>query len=415
MPSTDVAQPCVLLCVTGCIAAYKACEVLRDLQRAGCRVKVLMSEHATHFVGPTTFRALTHEKVAVGLFDDPEDPIHHISLAQEADVVLVAPATANVMAKMACGIADDLLSTTLLATPAPIVVAPAMNVGMWDAAATQENIATLKRRGVAFVEPGEGYLACGDVAKGRLADPSDIAAYTLQVLDSQNTARHSAAIDTSEDQTLLAGEHVLITAGPTHEPIDPVRYISNRSSGKMGIALAQAAKGMGAEVTLVLGPTELSAPEGVSCIPVETAAEMHDAALAAFDEATMAICAAAVADYTPLHPADHKLKKDHEHLERIELVETKDILAELSATKGDRVVVGFAAETDDLIAHAAAKRERKGCDAIVANDVSCADSTFGSDTDHVFWITQDGVEELPLMTKPDVARAILSRAARLHE
>ena len=415
MPSTDVAQPCVLLCVTGCIAAYKACEVLRDLQRAGCRVKVLMSEHATHFVGPTTFRALTHEKVAVGLFDDPEDPIHHISLAQEADVVLVAPATANVMAKMACGIADDLLSTTLLATPAPIVVAPAMNVGMWDAAATQENIVTLKRRGVAFVEPGEGYLACGDVAKGRLADPSDIAAYTLQVLNSQNTARHSAAIDTSEDQTLLAGEHVLITAGPTHEPIDPVRYISNRSSGKMGIALAQAAKGMGAEVTLVLGPTELSAPEGVSCIPVETAAEMHDAALAAFDEATMAICAAAVADYTPLHPADHKLKKDHEHLERIELVETKDILAELSATKGDRVVVGFAAETDDLIAHAAVKRERKGCDAIVANDVSCADSTFGSDTDHVFWITQDGVEELPLMTKPDVARAILSRAARLHE
>ena len=410
MPSTDVAQPCVLLCVTGCIAAYKACEVLRELQRAGCRVKVLMSEHATRFVGPTTFRALTHEKVAVGLFDDPEDPIHHISLAQEADVVLVAPATANVMAKMACGIADDLLSTTLLATPAPIVVAPAMNVGMWDAAVTQENIATLKRRGVTFVEPGEGYLACGDVAKGRLADPCDIAAYTLRVLKD-----HGASHDCSDLQPLLAGEHVLFTAVPTHEPIDPVRYISNRSSGKMGIALAQAAKGMGAEVTLVLGPTELSAPEGVSCIPVETAAEMHDAALAAFDEATMAICAAAVADYTPLHPADHKLKKDHEHLERIELVETKDILAELSATKGDRVVVGFAAETDDLIAHAAVKRERKGCDAIVANDVSCAESTFGSDTNHVFWITQDGVEELPLMTKPDVARAILSRAARLHE
>lgn len=401
--SGDVRTPCVLLCVTGCIAAYKSCEILRELQRAGCRVKVLMTEHATRFVGPTTFRALTHEKVAVGLFDDPEDPIHHISLAQEADVVLVAPATANIIAKMACGIADDLMSTTLLATPAPILVAPAMNVGMWEAQATQENIATLKRRGVRFIEPGEGYLACGDVAKGRLAEPADIAQAALDVLGESAYDRGG----------LLTGEHVLITAGPTHEPIDPVRFIGNRSSGKMGIALAQEARRMGATVTLILGPTSLEAPSGVTCVRVNTAAEMYDAATQAFSDATMAICAAAVADYAPREPANHKLKKDAEHLEVVELVETRDILAELSRTKGTRRVIGFAAETDDLLDHAQAKLARKGCDALVANDVSNPASTFGSDSNHVFWLTSNGVEELPLMSKSAVARAILERAHEL--
>ncbi|OUP08207.1 bifunctional phosphopantothenoylcysteine decarboxylase/phosphopantothenate--cysteine ligase CoaBC [Collinsella sp. An2] len=393
-------EPCVLVCVTGCIAAYKACEIVRLLQKRGCRAKVLMTEHATKFVGPTTFRSLTHEKVAVGLFDDPEDPIHHISLAQEADVVLVAPATANILAKMAHGIADDLMSTTLLATPSPIVVTPAMNVGMWEAPATQENLETLRRRGVNVVEPGEGYLACGDVAKGRLAEPEQIVEATLDVL-----ARSS-----SPDAKLLAGERVLITAGPTHEPIDPVRYIGNRSSGKMGIALAEAARDMGAQVTLVLGPTSLEPPRGVTCIPVETAQQMHDAVIDAFDASTIVICAAAVADYTPAHPADHKLKKSAEPLDSVELVQTPDILGEISAHKGGRRVIGFAAETDRLLEHAQAKLERKGCDAIVANDVSRADSGFGSDTDKAWWVTSDGAEELPTLAKADLARAVLRRA-----
>lgn len=394
-------EPCVLLCVTGCIGAYKACEVTRLLQKRGCRVKVVMTEHATHFVGPTTFRSLTHEKVAVGLFDDPEDPIHHISLAQEADVVLVAPATANILAKMAHGIADDLMSTTLLATHAPILVAPAMNVGMWEAAATQENLAVLKRRGVRVIEPDAGYLACGDVGKGRLAEPERIADAAMEAL---------AALDV---EPVLAGKRVLVTAGPTHEPIDPVRYIANRSSGKMGLALARAARSMGAEVTLVLGPTSLEAPQGVTCVPVERAVEMFEAARSAFAEADIAVLAAAVADYTPAVVSDHKLKKATEHLDTIELVETPDILATLSAEKGERVVVGFAAETDRLIEHACAKLARKGCDAIVANDVSRADSGFGSDTDKAWWVTPQGVEELPCLAKDDLAREILVRANEL--
>ena len=245
----------VLLCVTGCIAAYKSCEILRLLQKAGYRVKVLMTEHATQFVGPTTFRALTHEKVAIGLFDDPEDPIHHISLAQEADVVLVAPATANCIAKMAHGIADDLMSTTLLATKAPILIAPAMNSGMWSAAATQENVEVLIGRGVHFVQPDSGYLACGDIGSGRLPTPEAIAAATCSLL---------------QGSTDLVGEHVLITAGPTHEPIDPVRYIANRSSGKMGLELARAARDRGANVTLIAGPIELPIPAGIETIHVQT-------------------------------------------------------------------------------------------------------------------------------------------------
>lgn len=390
-------RPTVLLCVTGCIAAYKSCEIVRLLQKRDVRVKVLMSEHATKFVGPTTFRALTHEKVAVGLFDDPEDPIHHISLAQEADLVLVAPATANVIAKMATGIADDLLSTTLLATPAPILVAPAMNASMWRAAATRENMETLHRRGVAVVGPGSGYLACGDVDEGRLADPDEIVARTLEML-----GRTSA----------LAGERVLITAGPTYEPIDPVRFIGNRSSGKMGIALAAAAHAEGAEVMLVLGPTAEPAPSGVTVVRVETAAEMRDAAVSAFADATIAICAAAVADYRPLMASDHKLKKSEQPLNVIELTETEDILATLSAEKGARRVIGFAAETDRLLEYACAKLAAKGCDAIVANDVSRADSTFGSDTNKVWWVTAEGTEELPLLSKRELAYEILHRAVR---
>ena len=352
-----------------------------------------MSEHATEFVGPLTFRALTHEPVAVGLFDDPSDPIHHISLAQEPDLVVVAPATANIIAKMANGIADDLISTTLLATPRPIVVAPAMNNGMWKAPATQANMATLRERGVRVVGPGSGYLACGDVDTGRMSEPEDIVEAVCEVLN-----------PVPQD---LTGKRVVITAGPTHEPIDPVRFISNRSSGKMGIALAGEAARRGAAVTLVLGPTSLEVPRGVECVRVQTAAEMLQAALGAFQTADAAICAAAVADYTPLSPADHKLKKANERLDRIELVETVDILAELSRQKGERCVIGFAAETDNVVEYAERKLARKGCDAIIANDVSRADSGFGTDTNKAWIVSTAGTQELPVLTKPQLADTIL--------
>lgn len=391
-------QKTVLLCVTGCIAAYKSCEIARALQKAGVRVKVCMTEHATSFVGPTTFRALTREEVAVDLFDNPSDPIHHISLAKEPDVVLVAPATANVVAKVAHGQADDLLTTTILATDAPVVVAPAMNVGMWQAEATQKNIATLEQRGFDIVRPATGYLACGDTGEGKLADVDDIVARTL------------VALETSQ---ALAGERVLITAGGTREAIDPVRYIGNRSSGKMGHALARAARAMGAEVTLVTASTQLSIPFGVEGVRVESAAQMLDAVSQRFDACTMLICAAAVADYAPAHPAPHKLSKVDGELTHIDLVKTADILAEMSRVKGKRVVIGFAAETNDLVRRARAKLERKGCDAIVANDVSRAESTFGSDTNAVTWVSSQGVEELPCTGKQALAFELLRRAVAL--
>lgn len=391
-------QKTVLLCVTGCIAAYKSCEIARALQKAGVRVKVCMTEHATSFVGPTTFRALTREEVAVDLFDNPSDPIHHISLAKEPDVVLVAPATANVVAKVAHGQADDLLTTTVLATDAPVVVAPAMNVGMWQAEATQKNIATLEQRGFDIVRPATGYLACGDTGEGKLADVDDIVARTL------------VALETSQ---ALAGERVLITAGGTREAIDPVRYIGNRSSGKMGHALARAARAMGAEVTLVTASTQLSIPFGVEGVRVESAAQMLDAVSQRFDACTMLICAAAVADYAPAHPAPHKLSKADGELTHIDLVKTADILAEMSRVKGKRVVIGFAAETNGLVRRARAKLERKGCDAIVANDVSRAESTFGSDTNAVTWVSSQGVEELPCTGKQALAFELLRRAVAL--
>lgn len=391
-------QKTVLLCVTGCIAAYKSCEIARALQKVGVRVKVCMTEHATSFVGPTTFRALTHEEVAVDLFDNPSDPIHHISLAKEPDVVLVAPATANVVAKVAHGQADDLLTTTVLATDAPVVVAPAMNVGMWQAEATQKNIATLEQRSFDIVRPATGYLACGDTGEGKLADVDDIVARTL------------VALKTSQ---ALAGERVLITAGGTREAIDPVRYIGNRSSGKMGHALARAARAMGAEVTLVTASTQLSIPFGVEGVRVECAAQMLDAVSQRFDACTMLICAAAVADYAPAHPASHKLSKADGELTHIDLVKTADILAEMSRVKGNRVVIGFAAETNDLVRRARAKLERKGCDAIVANDVSRAESTFGSDTNAVTWVSSQGVEELPCTGKQALAFELLRRAVAL--
>ncbi len=395
-------KPCVLLGVTGCIAAYKSCEILRGLQKRGARVKVVMTEHATHFVDPTTFRALTHEPVAVGLFDEPGDPIHHISLAEECDLFLIAPCTANVAAKIAIGIADDLLTTTALATTAPLMIAPAMNVHMYEAEATQENFATLRARGVRIVDADEGYLACGDVGRGRLADVDAIVAAALDALDGRP---QRVAGD-------MEGVRVLVTAGPTVEPIDAVRFISNRSSGKMGYAIVRAAQRRGAVVELVSGPVALEAPAGVNCMPVETAASMHEAAAAVFPQADIAIFAAAVADVRPAQSFERKLKKglDDTELSTIELVENVDILKTLAATKrADQCVVGFAAETDDLLAHAQAKLFSKHADLIVANEVA-GGKVFGADVNEAYLVDECGARQLPLMTKDELADAILDAA-----
>ena len=388
----------VLLGVTGCIAAYKSCEIVRALQKAGVRVKVVMTEHATEFVGPTTFRALTHEKVAVGLFDDPEDPIHHVSLAQEADAFLIAPCTANVIAKIANGIADDLLTTTALATTAPLIIAPAMNVSMYDNGATRYNIGKLHIRGARIVEAGDGYLACGDVGKGRLADIEDIVGATLDELGVRRD---------------LDGRRVMVTAGPTVEPIDPVRYISNRSSGKTGYAIARAAALRGADVTLVSGPVSLPAPEGVRVVRVRTAHEMLEAAEEAFRDADIAVFAAAVADMRPRAVSDRKLKKslDGDELGAIELVENPDILATLAARKDCQVVVGFAAETNDVVPNAEAKLAAKRADFVVANQVG-EGMAFGTDDNAVWFVDAEEVEELPRMPKSRLADEILDKAVQ---
>lgn len=386
--------PRVALFVTGGIAAYKACEVLRGLQKGGCDVRVCMSANATKLVGPTTFEALSGHHVTLGIFGDGETPIPHIELSEWADLALVCPATANVIAKMAAGIADDAVSTTLVACSCPVVVAPAMNVHMWQNPATQANVKTLVSRGVQVVGPATGRLACGDVGAGKLEDVSVIVAAALARVRAHGS---------------LAGKSVVITAGPTHEPIDPVRYLSNASSGKMGYALAQAAAAHGAEVTLVSGPVSQPKPTGVKLVGVTTAAEMLAATQEAFESADAAILAAAVSDYRPAKSSDHKLKKAAEPLEALELVENEDILATISATRGGRVVIGFAAETNDVTDNARKKLEHKGCDLIVANDVSRADSTFGADTDLVTLVGDKYEEELPLMSKPEVAEAIIER------
>lgn len=389
----------VLLAVCGGIAAYKAVELMRGLQKAGCDVRIVMSEDATRFVGPTTFEALSGHPVTTSLYGSGEGPIPHVELADFAELAVVVPATANVMAKMATGMADDALSTTLLALGCPVLVAPAMNLRMWQAPATQANLATLRSRGVRFVMPDSGRLACGAVGTGKLAPVGQVLAAALDLLGGE--ARD------------LEGLSLVVTAGPTHEAIDPVRYIANASSGKMGFALAREAARRGASVTLVAGPVSLPTPEGVRRVEVVSAAQMHDAALAAFDGADVAVCAAAVADYTPAEPADHKLKKAREPLDSIRLVRTADVLAELCARKGRRVVVGFAAETDELVPNARAKLRAKGADLIVANDVSRADSTFGSETDAVTLVDASGELELPCLPKDEVARRVMDRVREL--
>lgn len=391
----------VLIGVTGCVAIYKTCEVIRGLQKAGVRAKVVMTEHATHFVNPTLFRSLTREPVAVGLFDDrPGDPIHHISLAKEADLFLIAPCTANVIAKIAHGIADDLLTTTALATKAPLMIAPAMNVNMYENVATQANMEMLKDRGVAFIDAESGYLACGDVGKGRLADPEVIVEAVL------------SAIGKASD---LSGVRVLVTAGPTIEPIDPARYLSNRSSGKTGFALARAAHERGAEVVLVSGPVTLQAPDGVELVSVQTAAEMFDAVDERFGSCDIAVFSAAVCDMRPAVVSDRKYKKgaDDATLSTIELVENPDILATMGKRKtSGQIVVGFAAETESVEENAREKLTRKAADAIVGNSVA-AGRGFAADDNEVVFVTEAGSEWLPLQTKDDLADALLDRALAL--
>lgn len=397
-------QKTVLIGVSGGVAAYKSCEVLRGLQKAGVRVKVVMTEHATHFVDPLTFRALTNEPVAIGLFDDPQDPIHHISLAQEADVFLLAPCTANVMAKAAHGIADDLLSTTILATTAPVMVAPAMNVHMYENAATQENMATLKRRGFTFIEADEGYLACGDVGKGRMADPDIIVAAVLKKLEEISDVE---PVD-------LAGKHIMITAGPTVEPIDPVRYLTNRSSGKFGYAIAEAAAKRGAKVTLISGPVALPAPQNVEVRYIETAKDLLEACESVFPQVDAALFAAAVADMRPANAAGQKLKKgvNDKELSNIELIENPDVLATLGYAKSDQIVVGFAAETNDVIDYATKKLVKKNADMIVANEVG-AKKTFGEDHDEIWLVTAEGTEHHDRATKAELAHVILDKVKEM--
>ena len=409
----NTAVKTVLLGVTGGVSIYKSCEVIRGLQKQGIRVKVVMTEHATHFIDPSLFRSLTREPVGLGLFDNPSDPIHHISLAKEADVFCIAPCTANVIGKIAHGIADDLLTTTVMACTSPLIVAPAMNVNMYESAANQANLATLAARGVKIVEAADGYLACGDTGKGKLAPVEDIVSAIMTVLEDGQEEIPSHELD-------LQGKRVLITAGPTREPIDPVRYISNPSTGKMGFAIAAAAQERGADVVLVSGPVELANPEGVEVHRVQTALEMMQASAAFFPQCDIAIFTAAVSDMRPAHVSDRKLKKgrDDAQLANIELTQNPDILKTLAHQKGDQVVIGFAAETDDVIANATKKLNEKGADMIVANDVS-EGKGFGADDDRASFVFKadgaDAVESLPVMTKRALADEILSKAVSLSE
>lgn len=387
----------VLVGVTGGIAAYKACELVRELQRADMRVKVVMTEAATRFVGPLTFRTLTGETVGVSMWDDPTTQVHHVSLAQEADVVVIAPCTANVIAKLVHGRADDLLTTTALATDAPLVIAPAMNTRMLRKEITQANLRVLRERGAVIVEPASGMLACGDVGEGRLAPVEAIAEAVL------------AEARRTQD---LAGIRVLVTAGPTYEPIDPVRFIGNRSSGKTGYAIAEEAARRGADVTLVSGPTALPDPWRCRVVRVETALEMQASVREAFANADVVIATAAVSDFRPAEAAAQKLKKDAAPTS-VELARNPDILAELGAEKGGRVLVGFAAETEDVLGHAAEKLAGKNLDMVVANDVSVAGLGFGSDRNAVTFVMREGAEPMAACDKREIARALLDRVRGL--
>ena len=396
----------IALGVCGGVATYKAAELVRRLQQEGLEVQVVMTQSAQEFIAPLTFAALTGQKVITSMFSDPsggpanvESAIEHIAVAQRIDLLLVAPATANALAKFARGVADDFLTTLYLATTAPLIVAPAMNVNMWEHPATQENVEMLRARGVRVVEPDEGYLACGMTGPGRLASMEAIAQAVCEVLG----IRHD-----------YDGKTVLVTAGPTCEDLDPVRFLTNRSSGKMGYAVADAARRRGARVVLVSGPAALTPPAGVECISVRSAEEMRRAVLERAGEASVVIKAAAVADFRPVAQQSRKIRRSAGRF-ALELEPTPDILADLSREKGDRIVVGFAAETDRVAERAREKLVAKRADIIVANDVTQEGAGFDQDTNIVTLFTRDGREvSLPRMSKFEVANRVLDEVLRLR-
>ncbi len=398
----------ILLVIAGGIAAYKSLDLIRRLRERGARVRCILTQAATEFVTPLAVSALTEDKVYGALFSlTDESEMGHIRLSRDADLLVVAPATANILARMAAGLADDLATTALLATDKPVLVAPAMNVRMWDHPATRDNLALLQRRGVRLVGPNQGEMACGEYGFGRMAEPLEIVAAV---------ETYFAEFDRFGTGGALAGRHVIVTSGPTHEPIDPVRYIANRSSGKQGHAIAAALRQAGARVTLVTGPTHEPAPHGVTVVPIETADEMLAACRAALP-ADAAVCAAAVADWRVATPSGHKIKKGAGGPPALALAENPDILATLSAPGPDRpaLVVGFAAETETVIAHAQAKRARKGCDWILANDVSPGTQAFGGDSNILHLITADSTETWPRLSKADIGTRLAGAIARHFE
>lgn len=395
-------KPTVVLGVTGGIAAYKSAEIVSRLRKAGVEVYVIMTKNATEFVSPLTFETLSNRPVCVDMFNR-EAPweVEHISLAKRADVFVVAPATANILAKLAHGIADDMLSTTLLATTAPVLIAPAMNERMWENAATKENVEKLTARGMHFIGPGKGWLAEGIIGYGRMEEPDAIVDKTLDLLCPVKD---------------LLGKRVLVTAGPTQEAIDPVRYISNHSSGKMGFAIAEAARRRGAEVIVVHGPVSVAMPRFVQCVAVTTTQQMHDALVERFDDCDLLIKCAAPADYRAAQAQDQKIKKtDSENLS-LSLVPTIDILSSLAKRKKKQVVVGFAAETRDIGAYARDKLVRKNLDMIVANDVTQQGAGFGVDTNIVTIYKRDGTSKHhPKAKKSEIAAFVLDEAVTLFE
>ncbi len=386
-------KKCVLLGVSGGIAAYKSADIARRLSQQGYRVKVVMTDSATRLVAPLTFRTLTGEPVGTSLFEGNDTPIYHISLAQEADLALVAPATANILAKMARGIADDLLSTTLLATSAPIIVAPAMNEVMYRHPATQENLEILRSRGVTVIGPETGGLACLDVGEGRMVEPGELVTVVVGKL---------------QEPADLAGLKIMVTAGGTREPIDAVRFIGNRSSGKMGYAVAGEAARRGAKV-LLISAAALAPPPGVEVVPVETAAEMAEQVVGRVPDFHAVVMAAAVADFKPAKRHEGKIKKDAASL-KVELERTEDILETLGKTKKPgQILVGFSAETEDVVENSRHKLEDKNLDMILANDVSGAESGFESDNNSGYLIEISGITELSLQSKREMAGHILDR------
>ena len=392
----------IVLGVTGGIAAYKACELTSRLRKAGAQVYVIMTKNACQFVSPLTFETLSSHPAVTDTFARPDTwEVEHIALAKRADVFVIAPATANILAKIAHGIADDMLSTTVLATRAPVLAAPAMNTGMWENPATQDNVKLLSARGVRFVGPEGGFLACGDTGAGRMSEPETI----FHEIESLFALQKD-----------MEGLRVLVTAGPTQERIDPVRYISNRSSGKMGYAIAQAAADRGAKVTLISGPANLPAPRGVERVSILSTQDLYEAMTARCQQADLIVQAAAPADFTPAEVADQKIKKQGDGDLTLVLRQTPDVAAQVGRMKRrGQVLVGFAAETQEVLENAQGKLQKKNLDMIVANDVTAPGAGFDVDTNIVTFVTESGLETLPCLPKTQVAQELLNRAMDIYQ